>query len=186
MQSSDQEDYDDEEQECHNRDDIKDIKELTNDIQITNKNIRKLFEKNPKYAHVVLLGSTGVGKSALDNANISSNGLIYFTCEGEEFEMGHEIESKTSIPNIYSDEENQLLICDAPGFDDTRGINQDNINSFAINQLFDSKFNIKRIFIISAEQTLIQSGRAHDVSKNLERIVQMIPDEKNYKRQCHL
>lgn len=90
MQSSDPEDYDDEEQECHNRDDIKDIKELINDIQITNENIRKLFEKYSKYAHVVLLGSTGVGKSALANAiigkqlftNISTNGLIYFTFKG--------------------------------------------------------------------------------------------------------
>lgn len=90
MQSSDQEDYDDEEQECHIRDDIKYIKELINDIQITNENIRILFEKYPKYAHVVLLGSTGVGKSALANViigkqlftNISTNGLLYFTFKG--------------------------------------------------------------------------------------------------------
>lgn len=154
------------------------------------KNIEQKVAAAPNYTRVILLGASGASKSALCNAlvgdqlriNEREGGKTYLTCPNPKFKMGHQMIAETSDPNIYVDNANKLIICDAPGFDDNRGDDQDIINSFAINQLFDENAKIKIIYVFSIHEGDISNGRGKNVVQNMKRIFNMIPNEELLKK----
>lgn len=151
--------------------------------------IQNKIQKWSDYTRVIILGRTGVSKSAIANAiigqnlqvNINENNRINLVSTNSQFHMGHNWKSETLIPNIYGYDKHKLLICDSPGFEDNRGDKQEIINSFAIDQLFGGSCKIKIIFVISAAS--IEGIRGINVLNDLERILQIIPDE-NLLKSC--
>ena len=79
---------------------------------------------------VLVIGCTGSGKSTLINYLLSNNILFEKKSmktvakaekTGEKFpEIGHEDESKTLFPEVYTDTKSGLSYCDFPGFFDNR------------------------------------------------------------------
>lgn len=160
------------------------IGELIIDIRQVDLSLRSMLEKTSDYTRVILLGSTGVSKSTISNAIVGNPlqiqkddcGDIYLVAERSQFEMGPSMVSKTTVPNIYVDHKNKIVICDAPGFDDTRGTAQDIINSFSIDQLFKSPCKIKTLFVFAKEQ-IDGAGKGLDLTKNIERLYSIFPNE---------
>lgn len=154
------------------------------------KKIEEQIAAAPNYTRVILLGSSGASKSSICNAlvgdkltiNVKDNMRTYLTCKNPKFPMGEHMISTTSDPNIYIDNINKLIICDAPGFDDNRGIDQDIINSFAINQLFSNEAKIKIIFVFSIHEGDISNGRGRNVAQNMNRVFNIIPDEEKLQK----
>lgn len=166
------------------------INEASRIMTSTEKIIRNAFEQASDYIRVIILGSSGSSKSTIANLIVGQKlkikenefGNIYLDAKNVPFHMGEEMISDTTIPNIYIDNEHRLLICDAPGFDDIRGVLQDIINAFAINLLFSEPCKIKILFAFSANEASIQSGRGIKVAQNIKRITEIIPNEEELKK----
>lgn len=166
------------------------IKEASLKMARTESIIRNAFARALDYTRIIILGSSGVSKSTIANIiigqilKIKENefGNIFLDANDAPFHMGEEMISDTTIPNIYVDHSRKLLICDAPGFDDNRGVLQDIINAFAINLLFTDPCKIKILFVFSANEASIQSGRGIKVAQNIKRITQIIPNEDELKK----
>lgn len=168
-----------------NKSNMKKIKKMTNSIHYTNKFIEDFISKSKNYTRVILIGSTGVGKSTIANAIIGNELIIeeddfgiFLNTKETKFSMGKIMKSTTTIPNMYVDEKLHLLICDAPGFLDNRGPKQETLNSFSIDQLFNSECKIKIILVISQSEASISQRRGAKVIENIERILNIIPNEK--------
>lgn len=124
---------------------------------------------------VILLGMTGSGKSTLTNF-LMGNKLII----GEEGKLdtqnpltgsaiGHEIESKTTQPYLSLGPKNMVL-CDCPGFEDSRGSGQDIIHAYAIQRLFSGKCKI----LLAVPETEL-TGRMTDFLRHLNQLTQVVP-----------
>lgn len=164
------------------------IMEIALKIRNTDTIIRNHTKNWPDYTRVILLGRTGVAKSSIANAIIgkhlqvkkNQNNRIHLVSTNSPFQIGDDWTSETLIPNIYNYTRHKLLICDSPGFEDSRGEKEEIINSFAIDQLFEGNCKIKILFVISTSQ--IESNRGINVLRDFERILQIIPDEKILKK----
>ena len=98
----------------------------------------------------MLLGNTGVGKSTLIayllQIKLIEVDIKLSTFEGykriikkfndEEFpslKIGHEFKSETTCIRGFKSTEMKVMICDSPGFNDTKGVEVDIANSVGIN-----------------------------------------------------
>lgn len=167
--------------------DIK-IKEVAEKIQETDLILDKVLKKAPEYTRVIFLGKTGAAKSTISNAiigkklriaQLSKDSMPHLEAEDTPFSIGDNYRSTTSVPNIYVDEKHKFLICDAPGFEDNRGIKQDIVNSFAIDKLFQEPCNIKILLVSSEAEFSVRNGRGKAICDNLTLLTQMIPDLNN-------
>lgn len=70
--------------------------------------------------------------------------------------IGHTTDSQTTIPNKWVDSEGTVY-WDCPGFNDTKGVEQDVSNGYYIKTLFENINQVKTVVIVS-HPTLI--GRA--------------------------
>ncbi|KAK8893972.1 hypothetical protein M9Y10_022402 [Tritrichomonas musculus] len=167
------------------------IEEISEKIEKTDSTIKQNFLQHDCKHRLILIGTTGNGKSTLSNLIIGRNLLvskndiedIILTSEEEIFPMGDDFNSKTTVPNIIYDRVRNVLICDPPGFNDSRKSKQDIINSFATNELFSSPCKISILLVISGNETDVSGGRGKDFIANLQYLTDMIPNEEELK-QC--
>jgi hypothetical protein len=85
-------------------------------------------------------------------------------------EIAEGCQSKTIRPNKWIDLDGDVYY-DCPGFNDTRGVEQDIVNGFYIKRIFETAENVKILIVIS-ENTI--QGRAEKfigVLKKLENLL---------------
>ncbi len=87
-------------------------------------------------------------------------------------EIGEGCVSKTSIPNKWVDP-NNVVYWDCPGFNDTKGSEQDITNGFYIKSIFDKSEEVKIIIVIS-EKTI--QGRAEKFIGVLKKLENLLVD----------
>lgn len=161
------------------------IDHIFQEMKQADEQISNLLTKYQSYTRVILLGRTGVAKSSISNLIIGEKlkvkktklGFIKLSSNKSKFKMGDSMISQTTLPNIYLDDAHNLLICDAPGFSDNRGSEQEIINAFSIDKLFTNPCQIKIVFVLS-EKDVAKDGRGKEAMENLHRILQILPDEK--------
>ena len=160
-----------------------DFDQLSIDILTTQNTITHQLEPNPGMPRVIMMGLTGSGKSSLMNC-LSGREIRIVEGRGRRIELiGEGIqsgsESFTRRPEIYLDESSGIIYCDCPGFEDSGGIKQEILNSYAIDQLLQNinerQCLIKILFIISAYE--IESGRSQIILRNIERIERILTNE---------
>lgn len=115
---------------------------------------------------VLVIGQTGVGKSTLINY-LSGAELIYNSDfdylevknQVGKIAVGHGAESMTTVPNQWHDREHSLTYWDCPGFEDTKGSEQDIANAFYVQRLFQNAF-IKLLVVVQASSFDDKRGSA--------------------------
>lgn len=167
---------------------FEDINSINKSIDSSQKEIQKYLEQNNNFDKVVLIGITGAGKSTVScllagvDVMIRKVGRSKVVLESSGIKGGRK--SITQMPNLKIDTENNLIICDCPGFKDTKGNYQEIINSFAINCLLENSFNdynrINILLVISAGEFDAQRGKL--ISENLKRVEEMFPDKKELEK----
>ena len=136
--------------------------------------------RSPIYASILMVGSSGVGKSSTINH-------LFDTGDGIEFAKTSDSQSETRNTSEFVltvDEPKfevsdlQLGIVDTPGFNDTDGLRQDACNFYSIKQFYETHPKLigcypNLIFLlVQATDTRI-GGRNSDLSKSLRCLQQL-------------
>ena len=156
-------------------------------IQQTERAVQsKLSSLRPDSPRVLVLGTTGSGKSTLVQglagkplgASSPKKGRRTLgVLEADSlpgFVIGHGLGSETQLPNLFYDQPLGLLYCDCPGFMDSRGINQEVVNAFAINQLFEAQSPIK--IVLALQESEFDGARGMEAVGQLNRLMTLVPD----------
>ena len=75
----------------------------------------------------------------------------------------------TSIPNKWVDAED-ITYWDCPGFNDTNGFEQDVINAFNLNRIFDLSDQVNLVIVISEANIRVRADRLLAILQKLENI----------------
>ena len=146
--------------------------------------MREKLKSMPKdVTRVLVMGSTGSGKSMLVNALSGKQLQVVVDNEGKkvveavsplpELKIGHTLQSETTMLGCHYDAANKLVFWDCPGFFDSRGAVQDVVNGFAIDQLLQGSCRIKVLLVI--EQSKITGMRAEGCKRELEKLAALFP-----------
>jgi predicted GTPase len=136
----------------------------------------KIGEEKVEQA-VIVVGQTGHGKSSLVNylagAKLTAKHQgyppeLYIDAQQPvgEINIVHGTISGTSIPNKFFDAKTGITYFDCPGFDDTRGPEQDIANAFYIKRVFDVAEQVKVVVVIN-EQTILDRNAFKSLTEKL-------------------
>jgi len=115
---------------------------------------------------LLVIGKTGVGKSTL--INYLSGAELVATKKGfggyvlnvkeqvGNIKIGHSNVSETTVPNKWYDEKTGITYWDCPGFEDTKGAEQDIANAFYVQRLFN---NPKLKLVVVVQETTFMEDR---------------------------
>lgn len=134
---------------------------------------------------VMLLGTTGAGKSTLIHQLVGRNVFAAYPKKGselkllvkeedqigKEFVIGHGPKSCTTHPNAYHDNDNKIIWWDCPGFLDNKGIIQELSNQIAVSKLFTGERPSKILLV--ANHAKFEDRRGAPVWEALSSIVSM-------------
>lgn len=67
-----------------------------------------------------------------------------------------------------------MVIWDTPGYSDSKGINQDIINSFYLKKIFDTYHNIKLVFVASYDSMVTQNNRGQAFITSLNYVAKSV------------
>ena len=146
------------------------------EVEKINKLIKDVVQKTESITkndkiRVILMGTTGAGKSSLTNA-LSSNGKLTIISgkggkpilDGKGVVSGNI--SGTRDPGIDSSDE-CMVFCDCPGFEDTEGFLQEIVNAFAIDCLFSDNNKFKILLVATNGET---ENRAKSICNSIKRL----------------
>lgn len=136
---------------------------------------------------LVVLGSTGAGKSTIINylhgcKLIRSDKVALVSKESEVkpiTTIGHGHHSSTFIPNIIASDESKIIFCDAPGFNDSRGSAINIINMVNIHQILSSAARVK--FLVLLNYSELYLDRSSQITKLNNHLVNIFGGEENLK-----
>lgn len=155
------------------------IESILIEIKKSEQNILKKVKQFSNQTFVIILGITGDGKSSLSNCLLRKDVIISKGAGNKVLLTGAGIKSGfqscTKEPLITHDEITNLVYCDCPGFDDNNGYNQEIINSFMINYLFDIKSNNKFKILLVISSSQIEASRGSNVISTIQRMINMFP-----------
>ena len=155
-------------------------KKATNE-QGKKKSSAKNLKRCPKHASILLIGSTGDGKSATINHLLNTD-----TIKTGSYEPGTR-ETVEYLVAVNNDSDQKLGIIDTPGFNDPRGIKQDACNLHSIKQFFEkhsqyskAKCYLNLIFlVISANEHRID-GSNSKLANTLRALKELGVVDQNY------
>lgn len=145
------------------------------------------LSKNLNERVVLVIGQTGVGKSTLINylsgarlTAVDDYGDFILHVENQvgEIEIGHEATSKTTVPNKWHDQINDIIYWDCPGFEDTKGAEQDIANAFYIQRLFHNAF-LKILIVV--QHTTLKEKRGSAFSHLIGKLGALLKDFDHFK-----
>lgn len=162
--------------------DFQNIEEIENKIKEIEKHINEKLKNYKNYNRIMLLGLTGSGKSSVarylarEKVQIGLKENKISTCLiGAGIISG--FRAGTDIPVIYVDDENKVLYCDCPGFEDTGGMNKEIINTFSDDFLINSSEHdiyVKILLVVSAYE--FETRRGGVVLETFKRLEKMFPN----------
>ncbi len=146
---------------------MKEVDEKISRILAHIENAREALEALEGKEVVLTIGNLGCGKSTTINyllncpivEETSSIGSARLGVKNPFAPVGHDLESVTSIPTGYPIEGEDLVICDTPGFLDSRGSEISIANAVNIRSIA-GKVKSMRIFLLMPHSTL-EEARAH-------------------------
>jgi GTP-binding protein EngB required for normal cell division len=130
---------------------------------------------------ILLLGSTGTGKSTLAKFLIGDKSL-QLKQVGQSFifednaSVGNNIrKSMTIVPNVYQDPQTRELIVDSPGFSDTREPKYEIANAFFIKKVLE---HAKKLKIVITENyfSLTEGMDRFGFSRLLRSLAELVPN----------
>jgi len=158
---------------------------LSGTIKEMERCIRGELGRSGGLARVLLLGVTGSGKTTLVHAlagkrlvtrELSSGVTALEVSDSQKlpgFAIGHRVTSSTLVPTPWQDRSAGLCYWDCPGFMDTRGPEQDIINAFAMDQLFEAPSKIKTLLVVQSSE--LTDSRGRDVFARFDRLAKLLP-----------
>lgn len=139
---------------------------------------------------VLFLGNSGAGKTTLINYLIGNELVVIkkgfppkkvldVKTPVNGLEIGHAIESKTTLPNFwkFEHEGKKYALWDCPGFGDNRGAVQDISNAYYIKMLFEKYSNLKIILTIPESSLSVNNGRAEGFLKLVKNFSTLFVDD---------
>lgn len=158
------------------------VDELSANINNIKDRISEKLNQFPVIPRVIIIGLTGSAKTSLalcltkKELNISEGNGKKVEVKGEGIQSGSS--SITRDPNIIVDQDEKIIYCDCPGFEDTHGFEQEIINSYAIDQLFqqvnNERCHIKVLLTVLCSET--DTGRCNSILKSIERLTRIFPN----------
>ena len=155
---------------------------LQRDIDSVCGYVRETRGDDPAQPSVIVIGDTGSGKSTLIT-HLANRPLVAKSLPGrpkfletEEplpgFQIGAGIGVGTRMPTAWKDPISNILYWDCPGFHDPRGATTDIVNTFSIQQLFQSPSRVK-IVLVAPEPDL--EARARNFGNLLNQLTKIFP-----------
>ncbi|XP_059488083.1 uncharacterized protein LOC132203929 [Neocloeon triangulifer] len=132
-------------------------------------------------SYIVLLGSSGVGKSTLAKFLVRDSSLMVFR-KGRSFVYydnstisGITRQSKTLLPNHYKDLETGQVIVDMPGFSDTREPKYEIAAAYFIKKVMESAEKLK-IVVVENMFSLTEGQDRYGLTRLIKHTAELIPD----------
>jgi hypothetical protein len=136
---------------------------------------------------ILLLGSTGTGKSTLAKfvTNDPSLKVVQTGRSSHAFRDNGTIstntrKSMTVVPNVYQDPQTRELIVDIPGFSDTREPKYEIANAFFMKQVLEYPLQLK-IVVTENHFSLIEGMDRFGLSRLLQHLAELIPNIERHK-----
>lgn len=168
------------------------LEDLFKGVRMTIENVQMILN-NPKYLNyirVVVIGTTGAGKSTLIHY-FAHEKLIARKMHGQfelvcpeskipEIVIGAGADSVTVVPGVYVDDVNKLIFIDCPGLLDSEGVHQRILNAYAIHTVLKIGGQIKLLLVMSGPSFFSEKG---DAARNdLSCIDEMITNKNDLKK----
>ena len=170
-----------------------DLDFLESGINAASVEVQNQIKLRPNATRVLVVGLTGSGKSTLVHALASKQLTVCISKHGDAWEVnvpvdelipgyaiGHGLGSVTSTPCSWHDRISNLVYWDCPGFLDSRGVTQEIINAFAIDQLLKPPSRIK--ILLAMQESDFQNGRGSGALDRIEKLIGIIPDIEQLKQ----
>lgn len=167
------------------------VEETVQLLRATYQNFQSI--KIRKKSAVLMLGSTGDGKSTLTNATLgikykkeNRKACLVNSSVQEYARTGKTRASETQIPNFCTTDTTPYYIIDTAGLEDTRGMPQKIANACCFEWIKHEVEQIKGIILTCAAQDMLDT-RYEKLRKNLAalgNIIKDIPEEQAQKQIC--
>lgn len=170
--------------QCMDRQEISEIQEQIRNIT---RAVQGSLAHHPDAKSVIVLGSTGSGKSTLINLLagkpfVTQVGNMEIKVHTNDplpgFNIGAGNSVGTKAPCSWFDPEINAVFWDCPGFGDPRGSKSDIINAFSIHELF--RPNSKILLVVDASN--LKVNRATGFLKLLNELIGLFPDNQEVKQ----
>lgn len=138
---------------------------------------KKFWQDDEDLRSVILLGSSGVGKSAFANNIINKlvmvktlSNIVILESEGVDYGSI----SITKKPRLLKNDDLKAIICDGPGFNDSEGVLKEITNAYAIDKLFQNRSSPTKILLFINYHDIY--GRRKQIEETIGQLERMFPN----------
>ena len=167
------------------------MQQMASDKKTTNeqrkrKSSPKSLKRCPQHASILLIGSTGDGKSATINHLLNTDTINTGSYEPETRKTVEYLFALNNHDN-EDDSDQKLGIIDTPGFNDPRGIKQDACNLHSIKQFFETHSQYSKakcypnlIFLVISANEHRMIGKNSKLANTLRALKELGVVDRNY------